>query len=126
MGKSFRRDQFLLYMLASIFLVQACIFVYGVTRCLNQPGMLRNCPDIGRRYDQTFGVMVATTLALLTGSQLSQSPSSGASRDVPGSSSQQAPRLQERAKVQEKEPESEKALKRPLRPSSPNPSSEQY
>ena len=57
--------------------------------------------------------------------QLSQSPSSGVSRDVQASFSQQAPRLQERGKVQESEQESEKALKRPSRPSSPNPSSEQ-
>ena len=67
----FQRDKFLLKMLATIFLVQACIFVYGFTQCM-QSGGIKNCPEVGRRYDQTFGVMVATTLALLTGSQLTK------------------------------------------------------
>ena len=68
----FQRDKFLLRMLATIFVVQACVFVYGFALCMNGGG-LRNCPDVGRRYDQTFGVMVATTLALLTGAQLTKS-----------------------------------------------------
>ena len=68
----FQRDKFLLLMLASIFAIQAGVFVFGVTKCLSLDGGLRNCPDLGRRYDQTFGVMVATTLALLTGAQMTK------------------------------------------------------
>ena len=67
----FRRDKFLLKMLASIFALQGAIFVYGIFAC-TQMGGIAKCPDLGRRYDQTFGVMIATTLALLTGSQLTK------------------------------------------------------
>lgn len=105
-GSGFKRDQFLLWMLAAIFATQAFIFLFAVTQCVRMPGGIRNCPDIGRRYDQTFGVMVATTLALLTGSQLTQPPVGGSS-----------PRLQERAKKPEddSEPDKRKALERPTR-----------
>ena len=72
----FQRDKFLLLMLASIFSVQAGVFIFGVTKCLSLKGALQNCPEIGRRYDQTFGVMVATTLALLTGAQMKKGSSS--------------------------------------------------
>ena len=65
----FRRDKFLLRMLASIFALQGAIFIFGIFAC-TQMGGIAKCPDLGRRYDQTFGVMIATTLALLTGSQL--------------------------------------------------------
>ena len=67
--QEFQKEKFLLSMLACIFLVQASVFVYGFTKCMNSGG-IKNCPEVGRRYDQTFGLMVATTLALLTGSQL--------------------------------------------------------
>ena len=30
-------------------------------------GGLKTCPSLGDRYEQTFAVMIATTLALLTG-----------------------------------------------------------
>ena len=73
----FQRDKFLLRMLATIFVVQACVFIYGFALCMNSGG-LRNCPDVGRRYDQTFGVMVATTLALLTGAQLTKTSQASA------------------------------------------------
>lgn len=72
MKKEFQKEKFLLSMLACIFLVQAGVFVYGFTKCMNSGG-IANCPEVGRRYDQTFGLMVATTLALLTGSQLVKS-----------------------------------------------------
>ena len=29
---------------------------------------MRECPDIAQRYENTFNIMIATTLALLTGS----------------------------------------------------------
>jgi len=53
-------------MLAGIFTFQAGVFVMGVYYCANHGG-LKSCPEIGRRYEATFAVMIATTLALLTG-----------------------------------------------------------
>ena len=63
------RENFLLWMLAGIFAFQAGIFGFGVYYC-SVNGGFKACPEIGRRYEQTFSVMIATTLALLTGSAL--------------------------------------------------------
>ena len=60
------RDKFLLWMLAGIFSYQALIFGLGTYWCMRGGG-LKSCPELGRRYDKTFDVMVATTLALLSG-----------------------------------------------------------
>ena len=60
------RQKFLLYMLAGIFTFQAAMFGVGLSYCANHNG-LESCPEIGKRYEQTFAVMIATTLALLTG-----------------------------------------------------------
>ena len=57
-------------MLAGIFTFQAGIFGVGLYYCANNGG-LKSCPKLGDRYEQTFNVMIATTLALLTGSALS-------------------------------------------------------
>ena len=65
------KEKFLLYMLAGIFMFQAGLFSLGFYFCANNGG-LKNCPDIGTRYEQTFNVMIATTLALLTGSALKE------------------------------------------------------
>ena len=56
-------------MLAGIFTFQAGMLGFGVHYCANNGG-LQTCPELGKRYEQTFNVMVATTLALLTGSAL--------------------------------------------------------
>ena len=65
------RQNFLLKMLAGIFIFQASIFAYGIGWCAKNGG-LKTCPDITETYKQTFNVMIATTLALLTGSQLNK------------------------------------------------------
>jgi len=65
------KEKFLLYMLAGIFTFQAGVFGMGFFYC-SKHGGIESCPNIGERYDQTFNVMVATTLALLTGSALSK------------------------------------------------------
>ena len=57
-------------MLAGIFTFQAGVFGMGLYYCANNGG-LDSCPKIGERYEQTFNVMVATVLALMTGSTLS-------------------------------------------------------
>jgi hypothetical protein len=64
------KEKFLLYMLAGIFTFQAGIFGVGLYYCANNGG-LNSCPKLGDRYEQTFNVMIATTLALLTGSAIS-------------------------------------------------------
>ena len=65
------KARFLLYMLAGIFAIQATIFGYGIHYCARNGG-LKTCPEIGTHYTQTFNVMIATTLALLTGSALKE------------------------------------------------------
>jgi len=57
-------------MLAGIFTFQAGVFGMGLYYCANNGG-LESCPRLGDRYEQTFNVMVATVLALMTGSALS-------------------------------------------------------
>jgi len=63
--------RFLLWLLTGIFSIQAGIFGVGLFYCA-QNGGLKNCPDLGDRYEKTFTVMVATTLALLTGNAIKE------------------------------------------------------
>ena len=62
--KPFNREKFLLFMLAGIFIWQAALFTFGVVRCFGTGGK-EACPNLGDRYENTVGIMVATTLALL-------------------------------------------------------------
>ena len=69
------KERFLLWMLAGIFTYQAAIFTFGIYQCAKESpvqSVMQVCPDIGKRYDTTFSLMVATTLALLTGSKLKE------------------------------------------------------
>lgn len=94
--KPFNRERFLFLMLAGIFTWQAAIFSWGVYGCYKLGG-LKACPELGRRYENTVNVMVATTLALLTGGAVvgatQRRPSSSGDRDVSASPPQpsQAP-----------------------------------
>ena len=78
--RPFNRERFLLYMLGAIFAFQAVIFGLGLFWCARGGG-LKACPRLGERYEATFNVMIATTLALLTGAGLQamsqRQPSSG-------------------------------------------------
>ena len=65
------KEKFLLYMLAGIFTFQAGIFGAGFYMC-SQNGGLESCPNIGERYESTFNVMIATTLALITGASIKE------------------------------------------------------
>jgi len=65
------KERFLLYMLAGIFTFQAGVFGFGIYYCA-QSGGVQACPEIGKRYEQTFNVMIATTLALLTGQAIKE------------------------------------------------------
>ncbi len=66
------KEKFLLYMLAGIFSFQAIVFGAGLYFCTKSQNVTEICPNIGDRYEQTFNVMIATTLALLTGTVLSK------------------------------------------------------
>lgn len=59
-------------MLAGIFSFQAIVFGAGLYFCTKSQNVTEICPNIGDRYEQTFNVMIATTLALLTGTALSK------------------------------------------------------
>lgn len=63
--------RFLLWLLTGIFVFQACTFGVGLFYCVKGGG-LEACPELGDRYEQTFAVMISTTLALLTGSSLTR------------------------------------------------------
>ena len=62
--QGFNREKFLLYMLAGIFTWQAALFTFGTISCFRAGGK-EACPNLGDRYENTVGIMVATTLALL-------------------------------------------------------------
>ena len=64
------REKWLLSLLTSVFVLQTGIVLYGVHLCSrNVPArpVAEVCPQLGDRIDTTFGTMLATTLALLTG-----------------------------------------------------------
>ena len=63
------KERFLLWMLAGIFTFQAGTFAFGIHWCANNGG-IKTCPDVTKTYEQTFNVMIATTLALLTGTAM--------------------------------------------------------
>ena len=65
------KERFLLYLLSAIFAFQIGVFGAGFFFCARNGG-LKACPQIGDRYDQTFSVMIATTLALLTGQAIKE------------------------------------------------------
>ena len=65
------RERFLLTMLATVFASQVGLLGYGVYECA-QHGGLKACPKISETFQNTYGTIIATTLALLTGSQLSK------------------------------------------------------
>ena len=63
---TFNKERYLLGLLSAVFAFQAVLLGAGLTFCIKNGG-LDKCPSIGDRYEQTFGVMIATTLALLGG-----------------------------------------------------------
>ena len=63
------RERFLLTMLAAVFVSQIGILGWGIYLC-SKGGGLAACPEIGKRYEATYAVIISTPLALLTGSAL--------------------------------------------------------
>ena len=104
--KPFNREKFLLFMLAGIFTWQAAIFTGGVIGCF-RAGAEGACPDLGDRYENTVGIMVATTLALLGAGAVSgvnQRKTSSDDRALPLSPQDQG-KVQESARAQVQESE---------------------
>ena len=65
--------RFLLWLLTGIFSIQAGIFGVGLFYCLRPGGIgIERCPYLADQYEETFTVMIATTLALLTGNSIKQ------------------------------------------------------
>tara|TARA_R100001224_G_scaffold54395_1_gene31841 strand:+ start:38 stop:271 length:234 start_codon:yes stop_codon:yes gene_type:complete len=69
-----RKTFFLLYVLCAVFATQAGMLFYAGHWCAKnsrapETGELL-CPGLGDRYEQTFTMMIQTTLALLTGAHL--------------------------------------------------------
>ena len=67
------REKWLLSILTGVFVIQTATLIWGVQICSKitpKSAISDVCPQLGERYDLTFGTMIATTLALLTGSTL--------------------------------------------------------
>ena len=62
-----KREEFLLKLLASIFAYQALVFGVGLYFCGQDK--FKSCPDIADRYENTFNIMIATSLALISNSK---------------------------------------------------------
>ena len=65
--RQFNKEKYLLLLLSGVFTFQAATLGAGMFFCARNGG-LEACPALGDRYETTFNVMIATTLALLTGS----------------------------------------------------------
>ena len=65
--RQFNKEKYLLLLLSGVFTFQAATLGAGMFFCARNGG-LDACPALGDRYETTFSVMIATTLALLTGS----------------------------------------------------------
>tara|TARA_B100001964_G_C14046759_1_gene515129 strand:- start:268 stop:483 length:216 start_codon:yes stop_codon:yes gene_type:complete len=63
------REKFLLTTLAVVFISQIGTLGWGIHLC-SKGGGLTACPEIGKRFDATYAVIISTTLALLTGSTM--------------------------------------------------------
>jgi len=68
------KEKFLLWILAGIFISQFSVFAVSLGYCMNNGG-LKACPNISQSYEKTFNVMIATTLALLTGAAINKGKS---------------------------------------------------
>jgi len=66
------KQWFLLRILAVIFASQIVLLGVEMTRCFSSEHPLSECPSVEDTYKETFNVMIATTLALLTGSAISK------------------------------------------------------
>jgi len=87
------KERFLLWLLAGIIASQIVFLAWGAHYCALNGG-LEACPELGRRWENTYGVAIATVLALLTGSALTSQSSSGDRDPALASSLPGPPQLQ--------------------------------
>ena len=66
------KESFLLKLLAVIFAAQIGLLTFEMHRCFESEHPLQECPQVENTYEKTFNVIIATTLALLTGSAISK------------------------------------------------------
>ena len=59
-------------MLAVVFGVQMSLLGFEMYRCFSSEHPMQECPHVENTFEKTFNVIIATTLALLTGSAISQ------------------------------------------------------
>ena len=65
------KQWFLLRVLGVIFASQIVLLGFEMHRCFEAEHPLEECPYVEDTYKETFNVMIATTLALLTGTAIS-------------------------------------------------------
>ena len=87
------RERFLLWFLAGIITSQIVFLAWGARYCALNGG-LDACPELAKRWETTYGVAIATVLALLTGSALTPRSSLGDRDDASASSLPGPPQLQ--------------------------------
>ena len=66
------KQWFLLKLLAAVFAAQISLLGFEMVRCFNSEHPLQECPKVEATYENTFNVIIATTLALLTGTAISK------------------------------------------------------
>ena len=66
------KQWFLLRLLAVVFAAQIALLGFEMHRCFQSEHPLQECPQVENTYEKTFNVIIATTLALLTGTAISK------------------------------------------------------
>lgn len=76
LGKTVKRDVFLLWLLAALLSWQAAVFTYGVTLCarVRADEVGHVCPDLGDRFDTFVNTSLGAVLGLLAGSVTNRNP----------------------------------------------------
>ena len=66
------KESFLLKLLAVVFAAQIALLGFEMVRCFESEHPLQECPQVENTFEKTFNVIIATTLALLTGTAISK------------------------------------------------------
>jgi len=66
------KQKFLLKLLATIFGVQMSLLGFEMYRCFQSEHPMQECPQVEHTFEKTFNVIIATTLALLTGASIKE------------------------------------------------------
>ena len=66
------KQKFLLKLLATVFGVQMSLLGLEMYRCFSSEHPMQECPQVENTFEKTFNVIIATTLALLTGASIKE------------------------------------------------------